>query len=470
MEPKPFVPGYHVDAICEHLQAVSDGDLANLLMNVPPRHTKSTLTSVAWPAWDWSRHPWLRWLFASYGADLAIRDSVRCRRLIESAWYQERYGRVYQLEADQNQKTRYETTRGGRRLATSVGGAGTGEGGDRIVVDDPLKADEASSDPRLDEAINWWDGTISTRGDDPATVSKVIIMQRLHERDLTGHVLELMQQDGEPFDHLVLPAEYEPTVQVCLAGLPHDWREAPGEPLWPERWPTERLAVLKTTLGEMGTAGQLQQRPSPAGGSVFKREWWETDETRYHVEQPALVTARWLSLDTAFKDGEENDPTACLVFEALADGRFRVREVWSERLTFPRLLPQIVSTAVKWNMDGNLQAVAIEDKASGQSAVQVLRSSSPPWLSRLILPIPARHSKLYRARAASLWCAEKLVLLPHPSAEVPWLWAFEEELYKFPTAAHDDQVDTLSQIIIELDAYFRRSQRARQPGQARGAA
>lgn len=294
-------------------------------------------------------------------------------------------------------------------------------------------------------------------------------MQRLHEQDTTGHLLEKMATGGAQYDHLVLPAEYEPRVQVCLATseIEHDPRTVEGDLLAPDRFGPREIEQLKADLGsEQRVAGQLQQRPAPAGGAVFKREWWESPERRYHVEHHADVSARWLSLDTAFKDGEEHDFTACVVFEQLSNGLFRVRDVWRERLTFPQLIPAIESTATKWNVDGKLQAIAVEDKGSGQSAVQVLKSGSADWLSRRIVATPVKHSKEYRARAVTYWCAEGYILLPHPHADAAWLFDFEQELYTFPAGAHDDQVDAFSQIVMQLDMYFRRTQRARQSREA----
>jgi hypothetical protein len=142
----PFVPGWHIDAIVEHLEAVTSGQIRNLLINVPPRHMKSLLVSVFWPAWEWIRWPERRWLYSSYGAQLSIRDSVQCRRLIESPWYQARWGDRFALTSDQNTKGRFDNDRSGYRLSTSVGGAVTGEGGDRIVCDDPNNVNEVESD------------------------------------------------------------------------------------------------------------------------------------------------------------------------------------------------------------------------------------------------------------------------------------------------------------------------------------
>lgn len=458
-----FIGGYHVDAIAEHLQAISSGQLQNLIINIPPRHTKSSLVGVLWPAWEWTISPHLQWLVASYREALAIRDSVKCRRLIQSRWYQERWGSMFRMTGDQNEKRRYENDKAGYRVAIGVG-TGTGEGGHRLVLDDPISADQADSDAYREAANAWVDSTFSTRGNDPRTVARVVVMQRLHDQDTTGHLLEKMAAGGTQFDHLVLPAEYEPTVQICAADLVHDPRTVEGELLSPERFGPRELEALKIDLGsEQRVAGQLQQRPSPAGGSIFRRDWWEQGDRRYHVEDYAEVAERWMSLDTAFKDGEENDYTACVVVEALKNDTYRVREVWREKLTFPQLIPAIIASATRWNQDGRLSVVAIEDKGSGQSAVQVIQSSAPAWLSSRVTAAPARHSKTYRARAVTYWCREGFILFPHPSADAPWLWEFEEELYRFPAAAHDDQVDAFTQIIAMLDMYLMRSQRARRP-------
>src|SRR3984893_3825149 len=161
-----FVPGWHIDAIIEHLEAVTRGQIRNLLINVPPRHMKSLLVSVFWPAWEWIAHPERRWLYSSYAASLSIRDSVQCRRLIESPWYRSRWGHIFSLTGDQNAKMRFDNNRSGYRLSTSVGGSVTGEGGDRIVCDDPHKVDEVHSDTVRKAATEWWDVAMSTRAND----------------------------------------------------------------------------------------------------------------------------------------------------------------------------------------------------------------------------------------------------------------------------------------------------------------
>jgi len=200
-----FKPNWHIDVIAEHLEAARRGEIRRLIVNVPPRHMKSLNVSVLWPVWWWCSDPTVRFLTASYGADLAIRDSLKSRRLIQTNWFQHRFGDVFWLTSDQNVKGRYENNRSGYRIATSVGGTATGEGGDVILIDDPHKADEVESDIQRQDVLDWHDGTISTRFNDPNSAIEVLVMQRLHEQDLTGHLLE---RGG--WTHLCLPAEYEP--------------------------------------------------------------------------------------------------------------------------------------------------------------------------------------------------------------------------------------------------------------------
>jgi hypothetical protein len=194
-----FQANWHLDAICDHLEAVASLQIKNLLINVPPRFGKSTIVSVMFPAWLWARNPTLRWLFSSYAQALSTRDALATRRLIESPWYQSQWGSVYRITTDQNEKTRFENDKRGYRLATSVGGANTGEGGDLIVCDDPHNVREAESDTVRTGVVNWWNEVMSTRGNNPATTRRIVIMQRVHEDDVAGNILA---QGG--YEHLNL--------------------------------------------------------------------------------------------------------------------------------------------------------------------------------------------------------------------------------------------------------------------------
>lgn len=270
VENRPFCDNWHIHAICDHLEAVYDKRITNLLINVPPGCSKSLLTCVFWPSWVWINNPAARFLYASYEQSLATRDSMKMRYLMESPWFKERWGERVKLRADQNQKTRYDTTAGGWRIATTPSGRGTGEHPDYAIADDPHNVAQSESDVQRQEALDWWDGTVSLRGMTRG-VSRVIIMQRLHEEDLSGHVLK---KGG--FDHLCLPMEFEPdTVKVTSLGF-KDPRTVAGEFLAPQFITPELVAEMKKSLvSQYRIAGQLQQRPVPAGGGMFRKEWFQ---------------------------------------------------------------------------------------------------------------------------------------------------------------------------------------------------
>src|SRR5262245_5883031 len=376
-----FVPGWHIDAIIEHLEAVTRGQIRNLLINVPPRHMKSLLVSVFWPAWEWIRFPQRRWLYSSYAASLGIRDSVNCRRLIESPWYQRRWGRVFKLNSDQNTKGRFDNNRTGYRLTTSVGGAVTGEGGDMIVLADPHNVQEAESDPVRRGTLEWYDVVMSTRVNDPRTASKVVVMQRCHQQDLSGHLLE---QGG--WEHLCLPAEYEGTPCVTSIGW-SDPRIQHGELLWPERFGAAEIESLKRSLGSYGAAGQLQQRPSPAGGGIFKRHWFRYWQPRganlppvmvrmpdgavtsiVAIELPRRVDEQLQSWDCAFKDAETSDYVV-----GQAWGRtgsiYLLGDQIRGRMDFPATMNAVRELSKRF--PGAVTKL-IEDKANGSAVIQML--------------------------------------------------------------------------------------------------
>lgn len=450
----PYCGGWHIDAICEHLEAVTRGEIRDLLINMPPRHMKSIAVSVMWPVWEWLTYPQHRWLFSSYSASLSTRDSVKCRRLIESPWFQARYGDKFQLTSDQNQKTRFDNDATGYRLATSVGGAGTGEGGDRLVCDDPHNVNAADSDAIRQATLEWWDETMSTRGNNPKTVAKVIVMQRVHEKDLSGHVLE---KGG--YEHLCLPAEYERTRIVYVKGVAKevdpqdvptaigytDPRTEEGELLWPERFGPDELAKLKTALGSYGTAGQLQQRPAPRGGGVLKSSWFG----RYR-QLPKIVTRR-IYADTAQKTAERNDYSVLECWGLGEDGKIylidllrgkweatdlkqKTKDFWGKHLPYDRLL------------SAPLSKLAVEDKASGTGLIQDLRKEG----GIPVAAIQRSRDKLVRAYDVQPSMESGLVMVPE---NAPWLPDFLSEVDSFTkddTHAHDDQIDPMMDAVNDL--------------------
>lgn len=223
-----------------------------------------------------------------------------------------------------------------------------------------------------------------------------------------------------------------------------------GPALWPEHKPLSEVLKLKATTPELIFQGTYQGNPTPAGGYTFKREWW-SGKNRFQFDDKRLrvqVAARYQSWDFAQKDKETNDYTVCVTAEILTDYRMVVREVFRERLTFDVVPQTVVSLARRWNADGRLRQVIIEDTSSGTPAYQTLKASAEEWLKELLFAMRPVGGKVERANAASVWCANGMILLPHPGPEVGWLMDYEDELFSFPQAAHDDQVDAFDQVVI----------------------
>ena len=444
----PFVEGFHIDAICEHLQAVTQGRIRNLIINVPPGHAKSLLVAVFWPAWCWIDNPAARWLFSSYRAPLAERDSLKCRRLIESDWYQQRWGDRYQLAGDQTQKHRFENDRTGYRVVVPMSG-GTGERGDYVVVDDPHSVDQATSDAERAHAVDWWNGSMSTRLNDLSQGHKIVIQQRLHEADLTG---DLLTRGG--YELLCLPAEFEPD-RVCETSIGwQDPRTSAGELLWPQKTNRAELDIQKATLGSYRYAGQYQQRPAPAEGGMIKRHWWRywqtrganlppipvkmpdgTIEMRRAVDLPSYFDMRLQTWDMAFKDTKNADFVVGQVQAAHGADRYLLDQV-RDRLDFPGTLLAVRRLSAHWP-EAHLKLV--EDKANGPAVVQSLRHEIAGFVE-----VNPEGGKVSRAAGASPQLESGNWYLPHPML-APWVEGFIAECAAFPAGAHDDQVDAWSQ-------------------------
>ncbi len=434
MEPSPFVPGWHIDAVAEHLEAVTHGQIRNLLITIPPRHTKSTIVSVAWPAWEWIDSPERRWLFGSYAESLAVRDAVRSRRLIGSQWYQDNWGDRFQLAGDANLKHRYENDHGGHRISLGTGGSATGEGGDRLIIDDPHNIGEIESSLVRKTVLTWFDTVWSTRANDPRTTARVCIMQRSHCDDLAGHVLE---QGG--WEHLCIPAEYEGDTRKTIIGW-SDPRKQENELLWPARFGPAEIAEAKRTLGSFAYAGQYQQRPVPATGGVWKKSWF-----RFYrrADLPAKFDLVAVSWDCSFKDLRTSDYVAGQLWGVKGADFFLLDQVHG-RLDFPATLQAIR------NLNGRarypVNAVLVEDKANGSAIVSTLKREVPG-----ILAVNPQGGKESRAAAVAPLIEAGNVLLPMPD-EQPWIEDTLLEFVSFPAAKHDDRVDAASQALNWLQS------------------
>ncbi len=429
----PYQHSWHVDAICKHLEAVLEGKFRNLCINIPPRFTKSLIVSVFFPAWTWTFIPHLRFLFTSYAQSLAIRDSVRCRRVIESPWYQSHWGAMFRLTSDQNEKMRFENDKSGLRLIGSVGSAVTGEGGDIIVVDDPHNVQEATSTITRESVLRWWNESMYNRLDNPKTGRRIIIGQRVHYEDLSSHVVK----SGE-FIHLNLPNEYVPESR-CVTPIWEDPRTEPDELLNPLRLGVDETASTKTTLGSYAYAAQYQQTPSPVEGGMFKKEWW-----KFYTVAPkfSFLCQSW---DLNLKPSPQNTSSYVVgQVWGISGNKFYLVDQVRKRFSFTEAIRAILMMTSRYPI---ARLKLIEDTASGPAAIDVLRN-------RIVglVPIEAKDSKPTRAAAIQPLVEAGNVYLPDKSI-APWVTDYVEE---FAAATPDggglywDQIDATSQALIRL--------------------
>ncbi len=433
-----YADNWHIRVICDHLQALFDGmiDSRNLMMNVPSGHMKSLLTNVFFPAWDWARKPGLKFLCYSYSADLTIRDSMKCRNLIGSQWYQERF--KVTIDDKHDTKDAFNNTVGGYRYCYGMTSSMGGWRGDFLVIDDPLEMSKSDSKAERDKVNNAYDSAISSRAADPETVKKIIIMQRLNEDDLCGHVLEKEQK----WEQLILPAEYDGIRNTSSIGFV-DPRTETGELLWKNRFKADYIKSLKSDLGTRGAAGQLQQRPAPLSGNTFKKEWF-TDRW----ESPRL-SGIYISADTASSLSADAAQSSIMVGGVTEDYRLIPISSWSDKVEFPQLCSKVIEIAEGIG-EKMLFDIVIESKANGIAAMQTLRQTAPEWIARRIVAFnpPASLDKVERAGVASKWCENGCVGLPPQDGN---LFAFEQELFTFPNSKYKDAVDSFVQLILWLE-------------------
>jgi predicted phage terminase large subunit-like protein len=475
IDPSHWVDGWPIEAIAEHLEAVVDGEIKRLLINIPPRCSKSSLCSVAFPAWTWAQSvagptsgPGVPFLHASYAHQLSLRDSVKCRRLIESPWYQSYWGGRFDLTGDQNTKSRFGNTKGGERLITSIGAGVTGEGGNIIVIDDPNAANEAFSEATIQSTIDWWDTTMSTRLNDPKTGAYIIIQQRLAEDDLTGHV---MSKDTGEFTWLCMPMHYDPDRSLPTKIGWTDPRTVAGELLWPERFGADEVRSLERSLGPFAAAGQLEQSPQPKGGGVIKREWWLNWTEDAFPPMDYIVAY----LDTAYTEKTENDYSAMTVWGVFttdpvaAQGRYidpegRVQYIdrvyteqapkvmlmhgWHDRLAFHDLVKKTAEICGTDKKKGGMSVdlLIIEGKAAGISVSQELRRVYSDEKFGVRLDDPKNLDKLSRLYSVQHLFADGMIYAP----DRKWADMVITEVANFPKGKHDDLVDTTSGALRHL--------------------
>jgi hypothetical protein len=374
MEPDtPLVWGRHMDAICEHLEAVTSGTIKRLLINCPSGHAKSSIVSIFWPAWMWLRQPEWCLLSGSRGMELAIRDATKARSLIQSDWYQHTFQPEWRLSGDQNVKSFYRNSSRGERKAVSVGSNVTGWRADGCLLDDPLDAMDAYSQTARDEANKWLDESFSNRLRDPVKGFIVIIMQRLAEDDPSGHVLE---QGG--YEHLMLPSYFEQNRRYQTS-VGTDWRTQEGELLFPERFTKDVLEAEERRMTALPFAGQHQQRPSAAKGTLVKAEMLcrdEVGEKFWPWPDYSSIMDMYLSFDTAVSTNEGADMTAGAITFQASDGYSYLYPLTLKRLDINGVVRELALSWAQWKLEypNVLRAMRVEEGAAGTPAIQEARN------------------------------------------------------------------------------------------------
>lgn len=420
---------WHIGLMAEHLEAVFYGEIEKLVINVPTRYLKSQLCSTAFPAWCWVQDERKKLLSWSYSLNLSIALSWKRRQLIESEWFKTYWGDRIRMASDQNMKSEYANTSGGEMKASSTGGSMTGSGCDIMVIDDPQNPQEASSDAEREKCIDFWTGTASSRFDNKKKKSCVLVMQRLHEKDLTGYFLN----EYDDVVHLKVPNQAPEKIVYTYPRSGKILVYNEGEILHPSREDAKELAQAKKELGSYNYAAQRQQEPVPRGGGIIKESWFKF----YDIlpERFDLVT---MSLDCAFKDLESSD--------------YVVLQVWGQKGSHHYLIKQLRSQMSFLNtrkalklyceMFPSYHELLVEDKANGTAILNSLSG-----IVRTMIPISPKDSKVARLTACEPDIEAGDVFLPNPEFN-PWVKnEFIPEVTAFPKAEHDDQVDAMTQYL-----------------------
>lgn len=419
---------WHIDAIAHHLELIASGKIRRLIITMQPRSMKSTAASVAFPAWLLGHDPSLNILAVSYAESLAEKLAMDSRKVLESSWYRDVFPNV-RIAKSKSARMDFAMTRGGGRYSTTVGGSLTGRGGDIIVIDDPHKPEDATSQVKRENVISWYRSTLLSRLNDPKTSPIVLIQQRVHDSDLAGYLLE-----NEDWVHLDLQAIAEELTEIDLG-----WRgkviRKEGHLLHEERLPRELLDDYRHKLGSYVFAAQYQQRPAPLGGGYVKWAWFKTF-TQAPIFKPGDRIVQ--SCDTASKADEANDYSVCTTWHVRNNKAWLI-DLYRVKLEFPELKRQIVVQA----NDHNAKLILIEEAGSGIQLIQDLKRETGLHIKGMI----PKDDKATRLLAVSPAIEAGRIAIPE---NAPWLAEFQREITLFPNGKHNDQVDSLSQFLKRL--------------------
>jgi predicted phage terminase large subunit-like protein len=426
----PYLDNFHIAVMCAELEAVRLGENRRLAIALPPRSLKSIVVSIAYPAWLLGHEPTTQIICASYGQPLADSLGRNCRQVMQSVWYRRLFPGT-RLANDKQAVAAFETTAGGSRRATSVGGVLTGFGADAIIVDDPTKPEEAHSDAERARANSWARHTLFTRLNDKASGAIILVMQRLHEDDMIGHVSTFSKLKLVSFPALAQDDEHF-SIKTPFGIREHQRRA--GSALHPERENAEVLDEIRKALGTRFFSAQYLQMPAPPGGSIVRPEWF----ARFDPVNPPAFDRVIQSWDTASRASELADYSACSTWGKKGKQLFLLN-VFRKRLEYPDLKRAVVSQAKLFDAS----TVLIEDAASGIALIQDLKNDGF-YNMQAVKP---KGDKTMRLQTCTGIIEAGLVLLP---TQGPWVEEYLHELMMFPAARHDDQVDSTSQAL----AYF----------------
>ena len=455
-----FKSNWHIEYIAEHLELVEEGHIKRLLINMPPRNTKSIVATVMYPTWSWIKSSHKKFISLSYSNALSKKHNMNRRDIILSPWYQNNWGDRFSIKDDKNTQTVFENNKQGFMFSTSITGALTGEGSNVIIIDDPHNPQGAESDAERETAVTFFKQTLPSRLNDKKKGAIIVIMQRLHEQDVSGHILA--KDSG--YVHLNLPAIAEKKTIIYFPKSDQVIVREEGDILNPKREDKAELDQLKRDMGSYAFAGQYQQNPTPSEGGTFKKHWWKfwqypgqnlppisvkvpykgkdgtekyKDDLIYPVDLPT-PEQQFQSWDLAFKDTKGSDFVASGIWNKVQANHYLI-DLLEMRLSFTETLAHFRKMTNKYP---HTTRKLVEDKANGPAVINMLKNE----IAGIIAYNPGSDSKLSRAEAVTHIVESGNVYLPHPNI-ASWTNDFIDRCAKFPKVTNDDIIDQMSQYL-----------------------
>jgi hypothetical protein len=468
MVPDPFMPNWHVDALVEHMEALFTGDITKLIVNYPPRSSKTTLCSIAFQPWTWLNWPEARFIYGSHTLKLSSDLGLKSRELIETPEFKKLFGDIFYLSKDNSSKTYFTNNKLGGRLCVSVKSTVIGFGGDFVFADDPNSPEQVHSVSERERALSWWSHAASTRLNDEENSRRIIVQQRLHEKDLTGHWLSSQDKD---IVHLFVPMEFESHKKCTTTFGDKKWedpRTKDGEIMWAEKFTPESLAKKRIEMGSLEYTGQYQQSPYPEGGLIYKKEWFRYWKNPTPPDCHTVIQS-WdtalTGIDTRLKSSSEPCYSACTTWGIFEDDygaeNIILLNSWRGKVEYPELRKIALRLSHNYHDTVLEQApikarmapdiVLIEAKVNGFSLYQELLRSG---VNAKKFNIKKYNNKYARAHQASVLVEGGRVWMPAAAPSYSKPLPFADEMIqcciKFPSSDSNDMVDSMSQALLYM--------------------